>query len=485
MAKMENPMKIEDVKYGLMHVTDDNNEVIEVSKEIITQIISDGASCTQYPKNVLDGAKFTPSICDSLNRVVDFKAYLKDLRDGKKPYPKSINVTIESTHDGTNLNCETYHSESMINDANSFVTPYQKPILQNHNTCSCNPLGRIQQAKSIASVICGGKQTISVVANITDEEKIPLILDGRLNTTSIGAYANEIKCGLCGANILKDGQFQFCGHWKGRSYKKDGKDTVCNWDYKGVVYNELSFVNEPADVYAQVVNIQVPDEDLSDYITNPSTGDVNNNNNNNNQQQPGTHITNNFYAGLDQILAATGLNGIVNTNNNNIPNGNVVKDNTNNSQENVELKNKIDDLTKQLQDKDTQINTLTAQNKVLNDTNVSNNEKIISLVTGSKEMIIDAIINHEIVKGITNSNTKDNRRNQLSSMSCSDLKDIYDKLDFTCIVNGGNIPKLNNPGQQNPNDPHVEDNTGNNTNNNNDNFNSESFLKTLSDDLVR
>lgn len=165
----------------------------------------------------------------------------------------ALDVEMEATHSGPNHNYCIYYEDSMEKDAESFVNPFKKPVLKNHNSYDGEPLGRIQQAWHGPSALSEDRSAIHLKCRITDQESIPKFLDGRYGTVSIAGSMGTVTCNICGKTILKDGKFKFCGHWRGETYK----DQVCYWGAKDIEYHEVSTVNNPADDFAQIMKVTV------------------------------------------------------------------------------------------------------------------------------------------------------------------------------------------------------------------------------------
>ena len=189
---------------------------------------------------------------DQNGQVIDNMQLLKDIASGKTTIV-ALDVEMEATHSGKNHNYCIYYEDSMEKDAESFVNPFKKPMLKNHNDYSGEPLGRITQSWFGPSALTDERSAIHLKARVTDQDAIPKFLDGRYGTVSIGGTMGTVTCNVCGKTILKDGKFKFCGHWRGESYK----DQVCYWGAKDIEYHEVSTVNNPADDYAQIMKVTV------------------------------------------------------------------------------------------------------------------------------------------------------------------------------------------------------------------------------------
>lgn len=162
--------------------------------------------------------------------------------------PKSILVTVEAIHAGMTKNKTFYPADKLESSTNSWLTPYEKPVIKNHNTWE-EPNGRVKEASFRDSLLKPETKTIELKLKITDPDVIQKVLDGRYQTLSIGGATNEARCSICAKNVVSEG---WCGHSKGKSY--EGKEAY--WIIGEMEFNEISWVNVPADVNARVVSIQ-------------------------------------------------------------------------------------------------------------------------------------------------------------------------------------------------------------------------------------
>ena len=88
-----------------------------------------------------------------------------------------------------------------------------------------------------------------LTANITDPDAIQKILDGRYLTGSVGAVSDKAVCSVCDTNWVDE---EHCGHRPGKIY--DG--VKCVVIAGNLLYDEWSFVNQPADRHSGVLEIQ-------------------------------------------------------------------------------------------------------------------------------------------------------------------------------------------------------------------------------------
>lgn len=88
-----------------------------------------------------------------------------------------------------------------------------------------------------------------LTANITNPDTIQKILDGRYLTGSVGAVSDKAVCSVCDTNWVEE---EHCGHRPGKIY--DG--VKCVVVAGNLLYDEWSFVNQPADRHSGVLEIQ-------------------------------------------------------------------------------------------------------------------------------------------------------------------------------------------------------------------------------------
>lgn len=156
---------------------------------------------------------------------------------------------IEAIHVGTTRNHTHYPADKLQGDpalksgVYSWTHPYPKPVIYNHDI-ETDATGRVYSA-AYSEYTSAGRPGIVVVPKITDKTAIEGIADGRLLTVSIGATTDAAICSICGTDIINEG---FCGHMKGETY--EGR--VAEWTVGNLWFDELSWVNVPADPDAMV-----------------------------------------------------------------------------------------------------------------------------------------------------------------------------------------------------------------------------------------
>ncbi len=197
----------------------------------------------------IDPSKHTESTIVEPRILPENKLAFKEAKS--KTGEKFILPRIEAIHAGTTRNFTRYLADKLKGDplnhtgVYSWLYPFAKPVIYNHDT-DTEATGRIHSA-AFSKDTQAGKPGIIVIPKITDPVAIEKVLDERLLTVSIGATTDSAICTICGTDIIQEG---FCGHMKGESY--DGH--IAEWIIGQVWFDELSWVNVPADQNAMVVD---------------------------------------------------------------------------------------------------------------------------------------------------------------------------------------------------------------------------------------
>lgn len=235
---------------GLIQLTDANGKEIQVK---IDDIIDASTILSSSTSILEDGEGSRPSfsleITDNEGEIVDEQTLIADVKSGQAV---CLDVTFEATHSGGNKNHTVYSSDSMAEDSRSWMYPFAKPLIKNHDMYE-EPIGRVIDSTFAQSEFDPNRDTINLTFRVSDQDAMVKFADGRYKTMSIGATAGHIQCNVCGKDILKDGKFKFCGHWRGEAYANQ----VATWTAKNLEYKEGSVVNNPADSLAQVKRIKV------------------------------------------------------------------------------------------------------------------------------------------------------------------------------------------------------------------------------------
>lgn len=201
----------------------------------------------ENPSKIVESVQVKPK----LDKTTESQLLTEGYNDDN--LPSFLLPKIEAIHAGTTRNHNNYPANKLQGNSDlrsgvySFVHPYAKPVIYNHDT-NTKATGRVESA-AYSDTTEAGRPGIVVIPKITDKEAIRSVLDKRLLTVSIGATTDSALCNICGCDIINEG---YCGHMKGEEY--DGK--TCEWITGNLWFDELSWVNVPADSDAMVVDTQ-------------------------------------------------------------------------------------------------------------------------------------------------------------------------------------------------------------------------------------
>jgi len=232
---------------------------------------------------IYDTITLGPTSVDSLKHVRDNFMSAGNV-------PQSLCVDIAATHAARpTRNNGFYLPQKMRDGVSSMMEPYPKPVLSHHDAHS-DPIGRIVSAKYIDTsntLIHNNPQDrlirdmndprtpffrmvdlvdqlvssdllhdpnypglgyILATIELTNSDAIQKAIDKRFLTVSTGASSDKAVCSTCKQDWIEEG---FCEHTPGHIY--DGK--ICLLIAGTLIYDELSFVNVPADALARIVTI--------------------------------------------------------------------------------------------------------------------------------------------------------------------------------------------------------------------------------------
>lgn len=371
---------------------------------------------------------------DNAGKAIDSLQLLNDMKSGKTNVV-ALDVNIEATHSGKNHNHCVYYEDSMEKDSESFLNPFQKPMLKNHDSYS-EPLGRIKQSTFGPSQLTDERSAIFLNVRVTDQEAMPKFIDGRYGTVSIGGSMGTVTCNVCGKTILKDGKFSFCGHWKGETYK----DQVCYWGARDIDYNEVSVVNNPADDYAQVMQVKViTDEDLKKENQDNKKGAEDNMADITKKTEDATATDRDQLVNLiDKLLGEAAVKDAVQT-----PEGKVgdpvvpVADaKTDKTVEDMqkdldEANKKVTDLTQELETEKTKVIDAVAAKESAEKDASTFKDQCVELAIANKGLIADKVIELEKVGGKLEDAKVEARKQELIGLS---MKDLTVTLEASKIV---------------------------------------------------
>ena len=445
----------------LQQIEDANGKKFSIDVSKICDINGDlgdkaSASVTDSKKNRVQQVHDIEYV-DQNGEAIDSLQLLKDMASGKTQV-LALDVEMEATHSGKNHNYCIYYEDSMEKDAESFVNPFKKPMLKNHNDYSGEPLGRINQSWFGPSALTDERSAIHLKARVTDQDAIPKFLDGRYSTVSIGGTMGTVTCNVCGKTILKDGKFKFCGHWRGETYK----DQMCYWGAKDIEYHEVSTVNNPADDYAQIMKVTVI-TDSDDKKDSKEDTTMDGTNTDSNKTTNAEDAKKSVCDIIDQLLNKSADSSTTPEDNKD----GEQKDNTetNDTSEATDSQSDdVDKIKKDLEDAQAKITSLETEladsksalekaNKDLEDSkaeSTSYQEKCIALATANKELVADSIMSKEELKDDT---TKDTRKKELMAMSMKDLNKLMEESTVKDSKEQLRTPaQVTNPTLANPED---------------------------------
>lgn len=371
--------------------------------------------------------------------AIDAMQVLMDMKSGKTNVV-ALDVEMEATHSGKNHNYCIYYEDSMEKDAESFVNPFKKPMLKNHNDYTGEPLGRIIQSWHGPSQLTDERSAIHLKARVTDADAIPKFLDGRYGTVSIGGTMGTVTCNVCGKTILKDGKFNFCGHWRGESYK----DQVCYWGARDIEYHEVSTVNNPADDYAQIMKVTVvtdsdekkdSKEDKTMAGTNTDSTQVDA------AKKSVCDIIDQLLGKATPTATDSAATPEVKTEGDNAGEQKDGADQTPEAATDSQQTEELDKAKQELADAKAELEKVQSElkdskdelekaNKALEDSQAEATEfkdKCMALATANKELVADGIIAKEIAGGKLQEDGKDARREELIAMSMKDLNKLSEE----------------------------------------------------------
>lgn len=458
-------------------IVDANGKEFEISLADITDMttdVSDNSIQLEDADKFAMGS-FQPSIVDSEGNEVDAAKLMDSVKSGEATLPTAIDVLFEATHSGVNRNNWNYHSDSMLKDTSSWKFPYAKPFLKNHDIYS-EPMGRVRDAYHGVSEFNNERDCINVVFRITDKEAIEKFLDGRYRTMSIGGKVGHVQCSICGKDILKDGIFKFCGHWRGETYA--GQKAI--WNGRDIEYKEGSAVNSPADDWAQVKKISL----------------VNSESNKDDEENQGEAATNN--AGTCAKDSEEDLAGIIDSvvptetedegvadsdvsDNNDNDETHVSDDNdeTNDSdtvedsdevkelkaqlttkdEELCNINSKVDELNTKVSDLEEQLSLSKAENESLKDEYSNSQRTVINMAVAYKTTMAKRIADEELIKGELVEDSYSDRVKELVGKSAKDLQALNDAVNVIAAKSvekpaPKTITQVTSPALANSNDEH-------------------------------
>lgn len=160
---------------------------------------------------------------------------------------------------GLTGNYNNYSAVELEKALNSWVNPYPKPIILNHDL-NTEPIGRVMAAKMDKEE--DGAPFVRLQIAITDPVAAQKIMDKRYLTGSVGGRAGKAVCSISGEDLAAEdsnGRPKMPKYRRGQVYK--GK--LAFIDMQDISFKEYSFVNQPADQRSGVRSKSKADGNLS------------------------------------------------------------------------------------------------------------------------------------------------------------------------------------------------------------------------------
>jgi len=164
---------------------------------------------------------------------------------------------------GLTANYNNYSAVELEKALQSWVEPYPKPIILNHDLNS-EPIGRVIAAKMDKEE--DGSPYVRLQIAVTDPVAAQKVADQRYLTGSVGGRAGKAICSISGEDFAAetaDGRPRAPKYKRGQVYK--GKLAFIQME--DISFKEYSFVNQPADQRSSVRSSK--DISNTDGITNP------------------------------------------------------------------------------------------------------------------------------------------------------------------------------------------------------------------------
>jgi hypothetical protein len=204
----------------------------------------------------------------SLDFVESFTILLPDFSESNIDFSESFNskhgliIEIAAIHEGLTSNYNHYTAGELEKALQSWVEPYPKPIILNHDLNS-EAIGRVIAAKMDKDP--DGSFFVRLQVAITDPIAAQKVLDKRYLTGSVGGRAGKAVCSISGEDLAQEdgsGRPRAAKYKRGKVYK--GK--VAYIDMQDISFKEYSFVNLPADSKSGVRSTKLASDGGSEII---------------------------------------------------------------------------------------------------------------------------------------------------------------------------------------------------------------------------
>jgi len=185
----------------------------------------------------------------SFDFVENFTVELPDFSKLETDFSESFNskqgliIEVAAIHEGLTANYNNYSAEELEKALESWVEPYPKPIILNHDL-STEPIGRVIAARMDKE--SDGSSFVRLQVAVTDPVAAQKVMDKRYLTGSVGGRASKAVCSISGEDLAQEtesGRPKMAKYRRGQVYK--GK--LAYIDMQDISFKEYSFVNQPAD----------------------------------------------------------------------------------------------------------------------------------------------------------------------------------------------------------------------------------------------
>lgn len=194
----------------------------------------------------------------SFDFVENFTVQLPDFSKSDINFSESFDskhgliIEVAAIHEGLTSNYNNYSADQLEKALQSWVEPYPKPIILNHDM-NTEPMGRVIAAKMDKEA--DGSSFVRLQIAITDPVAAQKVMDKRYLTGSVGGRAGKAVCSISGDDLATEdasGRPRIPKYKRGKVYK--GK--LAYIDMQDISFKEYSFVNQPADQKSGVRSAQ-------------------------------------------------------------------------------------------------------------------------------------------------------------------------------------------------------------------------------------
>jgi len=201
----------------------------------------------------------------SFDFIENFTIEMPDFTKANIDFSESFNskhgliIEVAAIHEGLTSNFNFYSGDQLEKALQSWVEPYPKPIILNHDL-NTEPIGRVMAARMDKEQ--DGTPFVRLQVAITDPVAAQKVLDKRYLTGSVGGRAGKAICSITGDDLAAEddsGRPKAIRYKRGKVYK--GKLAYINME--DISFKEYSFVNQPADQKSGVRGIASGDSTVS------------------------------------------------------------------------------------------------------------------------------------------------------------------------------------------------------------------------------